>query len=122
MERFSWTKLCQVAHTQPHHGFGCLNRDRAKTLLRSTERAPAQQEYCTCAQEGGKWPGIASTKTMDLGFNPTAPPCSTDSRQDRTDEQKKGPNIYTLVLKSQYDYIPYQSSTTEVELLSPHIQ
>lgn len=57
-----------------------------------------------------------------LGFNPTAPLCSTDSRQDRTDEQKEGPNVYTLVLKSQYDYIPYHSSTTEVELLSPYTQ
>lgn len=57
---------------------------------------------------------------MDLRFKPAAPLCSTDSLQDRTDEQKKGPNIYVLVLKSQYDYIPSHSSTAEVQLLSSH--
>lgn len=69
-------------------------------------------EYCTCAQEQGKWPEIASTKTMDLGFDATAPLCSTDSRQDRTDEQKKGPNVCIPGLKSQDYYIPHHCSTT----------
>lgn len=70
-----------------------------------------KREYCTCAQERGKWPGIASTKTMHLGFDATAPLC-TDSRQDRTDEQKKEPNICIPGLKSQDYYIPHHCSTT----------
>lgn len=55
---------------------------------------------------------------MDLRFKPAAPLCSTDSFQDRTDEQKKGPNIYVLVLKSQYDYIPSHSSSS-TSLVTP---
>lgn len=105
MERFGWIRLCWVAHTQPYDGFGCLKRDRAKTLLHSTEGSSTNRNIAHVLKTGGRWPGIASTKTMDSGFNLTALLCSTDSCRDRTDEQKEGPKISILVLMSQYDYI-----------------
>lgn len=31
------------------------------------------QEYCISAEEGGQWPGMASTNRMHLGLNATDP-------------------------------------------------
>lgn len=91
--------------------FGVPEQGQSPDTARYHRGLQRRWEYCTCAQEWGKWPGIASTKTMDLGFDATAPLCA-DSRQDRTDEQKKGPNTCIPGLKSQDYYIPHHCSTS----------
>jgi len=58
VERFGWMQLYQVARSQPHCGFGCVNGDR-KTLLHSTERASAHRNIAYLLKKeasGLAWP------------------------------------------------------------------
>lgn len=75
MERFGWIKICQVAHTQSHHGLGCQRRDRAKTPLHTTEGSSANGNIARVLKNGASGLELPAPKqTMDLGFDATAPP------------------------------------------------
>lgn len=78
------------------------------------QRAPAQMGILHVCSRTGQvaWNCQHQNKQWIWDLTPLLPLCSTDSRQDRTDEQKKGPNVCIPGLKPQDYYIPHHCSTT----------
>lgn len=74
--------------SQSHHGLGYQKRDRAKTPLCTTEGSSANGNIARVLKKGARGLELPAPKQWNWDLTPLLL-CSTDSRQDRTDEQKR---------------------------------
>lgn len=94
MERFGWIKICQVAHTQSHHGLGCQNRDRAQTLLGTTEGSSANGNIAHVLKNGASGLELPAPKQWIWGLMPLLPCVLTAARTGRMNRERDQTSVF----------------------------
>lgn len=93
MERFGWVKICQVAHTQSHHGL-VPEQDRAKTLLHTTEGSSTNGNIARVLKNGASGLELPAPKQWIWDLMPLLPCVLTAARTGRMNRKRDQISVF----------------------------